>query len=93
MLNISKCNYAKERLLSVKGIKKRFEADFFNEFSIELPVPAIDIIKELEKDKILAGIPASNWYPDEKNTLIISITEMNSTDGIENFVQKIQKLL
>ena len=82
---MAKLNHAKavalaDRLTAIKGIKLSTPA-FFNEFTIELPRPAVDIVDALIDRGVIPGVRASRIYPREPalaNHLIVAATELNT---------------
>jgi glycine dehydrogenase subunit 1 len=67
-------------LEKVPGLRLETPA-FFNEFTVRLPRSAAGVVDELADKGILAGVPASRFYPhaDEvRNLLIIAATEMTT---------------
>lgn len=77
-----------KKLQEINGVTV-VNKNFFNEFTISLPKPAIDIVNNLVSKNILAGVPLSRFYPeidDLKNYLIIAVTEMNNEDEIEAYI-------
>lgn len=88
-LNFSKAEYAKKRLSPIKGVGLKYAAPTFNEFVIELPVAASQVLGKLLKDDIFGGIDLGRWYPELKNCLLICVTEMNSKDEIDCLAEKL----
>lgn len=82
-LNAAKAAYAKKRLTQIAGVKLAFDAATFNEFVIELPKPAKDVLAMLAKKSIYGGIDLSRWYPAMTNHLLVCVTEMNTKEEID----------
>ncbi|MBY0281697.1 MAG: aminomethyl-transferring glycine dehydrogenase subunit GcvPA [Alphaproteobacteria bacterium] len=84
---VAKVNHAqaiklRSELLKIPGIKI-ITKNFFNEFTIELPVAAEPLVEALAKNGILAGIPLSRLYPGQfSNQLLLSATEVTSDEDI-----------
>ncbi len=56
---------------------------FFNEFTVELPTDAADVVEVLAARGILAGVPVSRLLPDDaslRNLLIVASTEVNTDE-------------
>jgi len=88
-LNIQKANYAREKLKKA-GIKIKFDSPIFNEFVIS--VSDVDkTYKSLLDKKIIAGIPLKYFYPDDKNSILLTFTEVNKRDEIDELVKKLEE--
>lgn len=92
-VNAAKMQYARRQLTALDAVTSSFEGTCFNEFVIELPKPAQDIIDALEKDMIYPGIALDRWYPEMTNRLLVSVTEMNTKEEIDMLVEKLAILL
>lgn len=81
-----------DRLAKIKGVKVLNDS-FFNEFSVELPKPAADIVERLATQKILAGVPASRLdsAAELKNILLIAVTETTTPEHIEALAVALEK--
>ena len=71
-------------LMQIKGIQQIFNAPFFHDVALSLPAPADKVIKELAKEKIIAGIDLGG------NNLLVSATELRTDEEIELFASKLQ---
>src|SRR6059036_1352958 len=56
-LSTAKAHYAAQAFAKIPGVKLKFSAPFFKEFTLELPKSPERVAKRLLKDKILAGVP------------------------------------
>lgn len=75
-LNHYKACQLKNMLAKVKGVKI-INTSFFNEFLVELPLSAKDLVGELAKEGIFSGIPLSRFYgPKFDHYLLMAVTEM-----------------
>src|SRR5271163_1706994 len=52
-----------ERLERIRGVRLLNRA-FFNELTLRLPRPAAAVVETLAEKGVLAGVPASRFYPD-----------------------------
>ncbi len=89
-INAAKAAYARKALTAIKGVRVPFEGATFNEFVVELPRAAKDVLAQLEKEMIYGGIDLSRWYPAMKNHLLVSVTEMNTKTEIDTLANKLQ---
>ena len=94
-LNHSKAVQLAEALGKVKGVKVLSQV-FFNEFAILLPKPAAEAAEALAAKGILAGVPASRFYPsypELAEVLLVAATETNSEADIASLVQALNEVL
>ena len=66
---------------------------FFNEFTVELPIPAVELVEKMLAVPILSGVPVSRFYPDNpelKNLLLVAVTELNTIHEMEVFKNAIE---
>jgi glycine dehydrogenase subunit 1 len=75
-----------DALEGVKGIKV-LNKTFFNEFTIELPKPAAEVVEKLAAKGIIAG------YAAGENKLLVAATEMTTDDDIAALVSALKEVL
>lgn len=84
-----------ERMEDLAGVKVLPEA-FFNEFAVSLPSSATDVVDALASKGILAGVPASRFYPQYEelnNVLLLTATEMTTPSDMDALVAGLNKVL
>jgi glycine dehydrogenase subunit 1 len=84
-----------ERLSAVKGVSL-LNQSFFNEFTLRLPTPAAEIVDRMAERRILAGVPASRFWPDNPalaNLLIVAATETNTGADFDAYVSALAECL
>ncbi len=67
---------------------------FFNEFTIELPRPAVDIVDILIGRGVIPGVRASRIYPREPaltNHLIVAATELNTDADMDAYATALKE--
>ena len=89
----AKAAYARARLLSIPGVTLRFEGPFFNEFVIDLPRSAADVVNDLIERGFAAGFPLSRYYDNMENAMLIAVTEKRSKGEIGMLVETLEGLL
>jgi len=85
MLNHKKAVQLKTVLESIKGLTV-LNRVFFNELAVLLPKPAAWVTDQLAGENILAGVPASRLFPEDKNMeniLILAATEMTQQEHLD----------
>jgi glycine dehydrogenase subunit 1 len=84
-----------ERLAAVPGLGIVSDS-FFNEFTVRLPRPAVPVVDELARRRVLGGVPASRFWPgrpDMQDLLLVAATEMNTEAEIDAFAAALAETL
>lgn len=90
--NFQKAHYLKSELGKIPGYKILNTKPTYNEFLVECP--NIDsLIIQCKQRNLLPPLKISKYYPQMKNTALVCITEMNSKNSIEEFLQAAQVVL
>lgn len=90
---VQNAHYLARKITEINGFGMRYPGAFFNEFVVTTPVDALDILKELEADRILAGIPLSWFDSDRKRELLIAVTEKRKKDDLDRFVSALSRFV
>ncbi len=85
VLSTAKAHYAAEAFAKIPGVRLRFAAPFFKEFTLELPKSPERIAKRLMKDKILAGVPLKAFDRSQKECLLVAVTEKRTRAEIDAY--------
>jgi len=88
-LNLQRATYARQQLATVPGCRPAFSGPTFNEFALETPKPACEIIGRLIDQRIIAGVDLGRFYPEHSHALLICVTEMNSREDIDRLCTSI----
>ena len=94
-LNHAKAVQLAERLEQIAGVEILNDA-FFNEFTVRLHKPAIEVVDTLAERRILAGVPVARLYPDQPalaNLMLVAATEMNSDADMAALAQALEDVL
>ncbi|MBK8160519.1 MAG: aminomethyl-transferring glycine dehydrogenase subunit GcvPA [Rhodospirillaceae bacterium] len=78
-LNHATASNLADRLSAIPGVKLLNES-FFNEFTLELPKPAIGVVEALAKKRILGGVPVARLVKDKEaeKLLLVAATELTT---------------
>lgn len=82
-LNLQRATYARQQLATVPGCRLAFSGPTFNEFVLETPIPARQLITQLLAQRIIAGVELGRFYPARSHALLICVTEMNRREDID----------
>ena len=94
-LNHAAAVHLAERLGGISGCHLVNES-FFNEFTLQLPMPAAEVVEKLAAHRILAGVPVSRLHPGNPelaNLLLVSATECTTKDDMDALVDGLKKVL
>jgi glycine dehydrogenase subunit 1 len=103
-LCLQKAHYAARRISELRGYKLAFSAPFFNEFTVETPVPASRIVSELSQEGILPGRDLSLDFAVGNNgqevlkdarrpnfLLLVCVTERRTKAQIDRLVEALSR--
>ena len=93
-ISLNRAHYLASEIVKTTGKKCKlaFNSPFFNEFVLELPIPACELIIKLQEKNILAGLDLNGIDGYKTNQILVTVTEMNSIEQINYFVEKIKEL-
>jgi len=94
-LNHSAAVRLAERIERIGGVRVLNDT-FFNEFTLDLPVPAAPLVERLAERRILAGVPVSRLYPgvtDLENLLLVAASETTTDDDMAALAAALEEVL
>ena len=86
-----KAHYAAQEIAKLDGYRVLTDS-FFNEFVVECPRPVAEINHTLYQQNIIGGFDLSDDYPHIKNGMLVAVTEMNTREDIDKFVQSLREV-
>ena len=92
-LNMARAAYARERISALPGVELVDRGPWFNEFRVALPVEAGGVVAGLLKKGLAAGFPLGRYYPDQKNNLLLAVTEKRTRQDIDALAQGLEAAL
>src|SRR5712692_5711083 len=84
--SMQKAAYLRDRLRAISAINIVFSGPIYNEFVVRTPFRAEEILRDLEHDKILGGIPLGQFYPDHENDFLVAVTELHLREQLDRYV-------
>jgi glycine dehydrogenase subunit 1 len=84
-----------DALGAVKGVRVRNQT-FFNEFTLEVPGSASEVVEKMVGQGVLAGVPVQRLYrdrPELANLLLVAASETNTDADRAAYVSGLKKVL
>jgi glycine dehydrogenase subunit 1 len=91
--NFSKAQFALAELLKVPGVRRTFDAPFFNEFTVELPRSVKIVNSQLLREKIIGAFALGTPYPELTKHALVCVTETTPRGEIERFAGALKQAL
>ena len=92
-LCLNKAHYLADRLCEIDGVRMAYQAPFFKEFVLRLPMPSNEVVDKLKSQRILAGVPMGRYYPGMEDLLLVCVTEKRAKRDMDEFVQRLGAIL
>ncbi|HEY7785836.1 MAG TPA: aminomethyl-transferring glycine dehydrogenase subunit GcvPA [Pyrinomonadaceae bacterium] len=87
-----KTAYAARKISALEGFSLPFTAPRFNEFVVQAPTDAAELLKRLAKEhQITGGLALSQYFADRRNEFLVCVTETNSRSEIDELVDGLSK--
>lgn len=81
---LQKSHYLAGQIEKIPGFKRRFNRPFFKEFAVSTPVPAAQIVRDLQEENIYPGLDLEKLGMGEG--LLIAVTEKRSRQEMDRLV-------
>jgi glycine dehydrogenase subunit 1 len=91
--NLSKAQFALSEVEKVPGVRRAFDAPFFNEFTIELPRSVKLVNAYLLREKIVGPFVLGTAYPELTKRALVCVTETTSRAEIARFAAALRRAL
>jgi glycine dehydrogenase subunit 1 len=91
--NLSKAQFAMAELTKIPGVRRRFDASFFNEFTVELPRSARIVNNHLLREKIVGPLPLGPFYPELTKHALVCVTDTTTRVDIERLASALRRAL
>lgn len=91
--NLSKARYGYDRLIKIPGVEPLFDAPFFNEFALSLPVDPEQLNNRLYEKGFVGGLALKRWDPSLSHGWLVCITEVRTREEIDRFAAAVEESL
>ena len=85
--------FALGELLKIPGVRRTFDAPFFNEFTVELPRSVKIVNSHLLREKIVGPLALGTPYPELTKNALVCVTETTPRAEIERFAGAVKRAL
>lgn len=80
-----KAAYLRKKLQAISAVELPFSGPVYNEMVVRTPFPAAEILKDLEHEKILGGIPIGEFFEGHERDFLVAVTELNTREQLDHF--------
>jgi glycine dehydrogenase subunit 1 len=88
--NLSKAHFALSELTKIPGVRRAFDAPFFNEFAIVLPQPVEAVNRQLLSHRMIGLLALEGRYPTLRRHALVCVTESTSRKEIEKLASALR---
>ena len=89
-LNLERAHQLAERISKIKSFHVKTAAPFFNEFVVECPIPAKQVIEKLAEKGIAAGYDLGQLGEQMKKCLLVCATEMRTEEDLQAYANALR---
>ncbi len=90
-INLKRAGSLRRRLAGIDGFESRFDSPCFNEFAVRSKGSVSVLLKSLEEDDVLAGVPLGPDYPELEDSFLVTATECNPLEELDRLVDLLQR--
>jgi glycine dehydrogenase subunit 1 len=91
--NLSKARFALTELTKIPGVRRTFDAPFFNEFTLQFPRSVKIVNAELLREKIVGPVALGTSYPELTKHALVCVTETTTRLDIEKLAGAVRRAL
>ena len=91
--NLSKARFALAELTKVPGVRRAFDAPFFNEFTLAFPRSVKIVNSQLQREKIVGPVALGTSYPELTKHALVCVTETTTRLDIEKLASAVRRAL
>ncbi|HEX8254721.1 MAG TPA: aminomethyl-transferring glycine dehydrogenase subunit GcvPA [Thermoanaerobaculia bacterium] len=80
-----KTAYLREKLRAISAVELPFSGPVYNELVVRTPFAAEEILADLEREKILGGIPLGPYFEGQERDFLVAVTELHTKEQLDQF--------
>jgi len=88
-----KAEFMKDAIDGIPDVEVERNSPTFNEFTVELPMPADEVIGKMIRKGFAAGFPLGRYYKEMDNHLLVAVTEKRTKEDIMKYVESLEAVL
>ena len=82
---LQKAAYLRDRLRNARGVELPYGGPVYNEFVVRTSKPAAELLRSLESQKFLGGVPLGAFFPDQPNDFLVAVSELHTREQLDRF--------
>jgi glycine dehydrogenase subunit 1 len=82
---LQKTAYLRDKLKEIHSVELPFSGPVYNELVVRTPFDAIEILRDLEHEKILGGIPLAPFYEGSERDFLVAVTELHTREHLDRY--------
>ncbi|HEV7763393.1 MAG TPA: aminomethyl-transferring glycine dehydrogenase subunit GcvPA [Thermoanaerobaculia bacterium] len=82
---VQKTAYLRQAVQKIASVELPFSGPVYNELVVRTPYPAVEILKDLEHEKILGGIPLGEFFEGSERDFLVAVTELHTREQLDQF--------
>jgi glycine dehydrogenase subunit 1 len=90
--NLAKATYARDLLASQAGLDVVYSGPHFNEFTIEVPGDAAEVVDRCAESGVVPGVPLGWFDPQRSRQLLVCVTEVHRRADIDRLVSTLSEV-
>ncbi len=90
---MAKAHYLANELAKIPGVELAFASPFFKEFAVRFPLPPAQVVEQLLKKSIFAGVPLAHFRMDMDDLLLVAVTEQRTKEEMDAYVTAINDIV
>ncbi len=90
---LQKTAYLRSKLREIAGVELPFAGPVYNEFVVRMPFPAEQILRDLEHEKFLGGIPIGMFFDGHERDFLVAVTELSSKEQLDRYAAALSAVI